>query len=302
MQSETDALVEAVMLGNHPLVLQLANNAPLEVINNTHSLRLVTAIAAAALAWRGPGNPSFQHLLDNKADVNEHSGLAFVSIYGHVDVITTMLDAKATVDHQSSRADGATLDGMTALSCAVGHGHHAATLVLLDAKADPGITHDEPPEQGYYGTTILMVAAGYGYTNIGRALIAAKADPGQTSSDGTTALHLAALGGHGTMALRLLEAGADINARTDEGITALLNACAENYGEVATLLLHLGAETGHEWTSPSGEVFGPQTIAEARGHTAIVEILADEAHRCEMRRLTEQHKDEEATWDLNDPI
>ena len=154
----------------------------------------------------------------------------------------------------------------TPLLLAARHGHASTCRLLLAHGADPDA-----------GTrtisTPLMLAALYGHTEVCRLLFAAEVqDTEMTDRWGDTALALAIRGIPDTPACRstlqvLLNAGVDPNS----GLPA---AIATNDLESCRALLAAGADP----TAPSDDDdTTPLELAQAAGHTAIVELLS--AHK-----------------------
>ncbi|KAJ5511137.1 hypothetical protein N7453_003240 [Penicillium expansum] len=225
-----------------------------------------------------------QTLLEKKASVNappSRCGLTALQAAaggGHLKVVQTLLAAKAWVDARG---------GVTALEAAAGGGHLNVVQALLAAKADVNLA----PSLG--GRTALQAAAGGGYLDVVQALLAAKADVNAPPSEGSlTALQAAAGGGylkvvhtllaakawagggHLNVVQALLAAKADVNAPPSlGGRTALQAAAGEGYLDVVQALLAAKAEVNAPPTKYIGRT-ALQAAAEG-GYLDVVQALLE---------------------------
>jgi ankyrin repeat protein len=143
-----------------------------------------TALMAAAKAGSGP---AVRMLLESDAEVNaadlyqQQTALMWAAAEGHVDVLQTLLAAKADPNR---KARITTLDdrkhgdhptgGFTALMFAARNGHEAAVKALVKGGADPTLTNGD-------GATAMNVAIVNDRFDLAASLLALGADP----SDGS---------------------------------------------------------------------------------------------------------------------
>ncbi|KGO78302.1 hypothetical protein PITC_059150 [Penicillium italicum] len=194
-----------------------------------------TALQAAAA---GGHLEVVQTLLAAKADVNApptefgRTALQAAAEGGHLKVVQTLLAAKADANAPPTK------DSLTALQVAAARGHLEVVQTLLVAKADV----NTPPTE--YGFTALQAAAEGGHLKVVQILLAAKADVNAPPAKyGLTALQVAALRGHLEVVQTLLAAKADVSAPpTEFGLTALQAAAKGGHLKVVQTLLAANAD------------------------------------------------------------
>ncbi|KAJ5910121.1 hypothetical protein N7504_004764 [Penicillium tannophilum] len=150
---------------------------------------------------------------------------------GHLEIVKTLIQAKAEVN-----AAPAENDGRTALQAAAEGGHLEVMKILIEAKANVNAADRD-------GRTALQAAAGRGHLEIVKTLIQAKADVNAAPAgyDGRTALHEAARGGHPEVINVLIEAKANVNVADRNGRTALRAAITGGHLEVVNRLMQANA-------------------------------------------------------------
>jgi ankyrin repeat protein len=156
-------------------------------------------------------------------------------------------------------------------------GNYEAVARLLAAGADPNAStlQQTNPASRFEGqlfeaTALVCAAATPDRLEAARLLLDAGADPSLADGEGDTALRAAAGRGHLDVVLLLLARGAAIDAQHPKsGNTAFYLACFSNQPECAVALARAGCAvmiTGQFCRT------GLQ-VAQARGHTAVVEQL-----------------------------
>ncbi|CAE7529766.1 ANK1 [Symbiodinium natans] len=153
--------------------------------------------------------------------------LLLASLRGHVEVVRTLLEAKADCDKEGN--------GQCPLLAATEDGHVEVVRLLLESRADSNLACT-------FGSVPLHVAAEHGHATIAHLLLAAGAEADKQNSSGWTPLHWAASGlsgiGHAGVARMLLEARADQNIANSDGDTPLLRAAhSSNYSIFRALLV-----------------------------------------------------------------
>jgi ankyrin repeat protein len=186
--------------------------------------------------------------------------------------------------------------GATALMLAAGAGRRDLVVLLLEAGAEVDATND-------FGGTALMYASTLGDLAAVDLLLERGARVDAVSTNGWTAVTLAAVKGRAAVLSRLLDAGADANAADIYGWTPLMRAVQGGRSETVRVLLesdatdlrarndngatalHYAALGGHvdmvQWLLDRGadpacsdkEGDTPLTMASARGHAAVVDLL-----------------------------
>lgn len=147
---------------------------------------------------------------------------------GHVDVLQSLLAAKANVNIPEER-------GYAPLYTAAFSGFKEIIALLISAGADLNHLND--------GYTALSAACLNGYADIVSLLISAKAELNTVDKDGATALKHAASSGHVSIVQQLIDTGTvDLNKRTVSGRTALYSAALNNHINAVRILLKAGAD------------------------------------------------------------
>ena len=167
-------------------------------------------------------------------DLGDPAPLLIASQFGHLEVASLLLEAKADKDKASD-------DGATPLFIAAQQGHLEVARLLLEAKADKDKAMD-------HCATPLFTAAENGHLEVASLLLEAKADKDKAMDDGATPMFTAAKNGHLEVASLLLEAKADTDKATDDGATPLFIAAQQGHLEVARLLLEAKADKKRPWT------------------------------------------------------
>jgi hypothetical protein len=158
-------------------------------------------------------------------DPRNMDALLYAATYGHLDVVSVILDdGRTLVDH-------AGINGMTALMMASDAGHEAVVARLLAAGASVDLTD-------MFDTTALMYACDNGHEAVVAQLLAAGVIMDLTDYIGSwTALMHASIKGHEAVVARLLEAGASVGHIGFWGMTALSLACMNGHEAVIERLL-----------------------------------------------------------------
>ena len=125
------------------------------------------------------------------------------------------------------------------------------------------------------GGTPLHFAAMQGHNAVALMLIEHAADISAQNSEGMSPLHFTAFEGHVALAALLLQHGADMSATDNVGRTSLHFAALGGSEPAVIFLLHKGADD--QWKTKGGKT--PETLATAKSHLAVADILQAEALR-----------------------
>ena len=204
-----------------------------------------------------------QCLVDAKGQ-DGYTALHYSCIYGHVDIVRTLVKHKANVN---ARIDS----GDTPLILAARHGHDNVVYVLL---SDPQCLMDAKGQDGY---TALHYSCRYGHVDIVRTLVKHKANVNARTDSGDTPLTLAASIKHDNVVHALLsDSQCLVDAKDQDGYTALHYSCRYGHVDIVkTLVNHkanVNARTG------SGDT--PLTLAAMNKHDNVVHALSD--YNCEV--------------------
>ncbi|XP_049579341.1 protein fem-1 homolog B [Syngnathus scovelli] len=195
---------------------------------------------------------------------------------GHDKVVRLLLDHYHVDPEQlgSTRFDGYTIEGATALWCAAGAGHFEVVRLLVAHGANVNHTTVN-------NSTPLRAACFDGRLDIVRFLVEHAADMSITNKYNNTCLMIAAYKGHGEVVRFLLERGADPDARAHCGATALhFAADAGHLGVVAELVRRNAVMTAN------GHGMTPLKVAAESCKEDVVELLLAHAN-CEPARRVE---------------
>ncbi|XP_065198833.1 ankyrin repeat domain-containing protein 17-like [Sycon ciliatum] len=253
-----------------------------------------TALMCAALA----GHEQVANLLldygaeiNAQSDSNKDSPLTFACRKGHHDVVESLLNRSAHIEH-------CTKEGFTPLMFAALCGHTAVADLLLVQGAKVNVP------SGSNNDIPLTHACCKGHHSVVKSLLEYGSNLEHRTKDGCTPLMLAAREGHLSVAMLILEYGAKLNSPSgNENNIPLTLACWKGHCEVVELLLHhdsdlehhnkagcsplmLAAREGHveatelvlehgaEINVPSGwNDDTPLTLASWKGHAEVVELL-----------------------------
>jgi ankyrin repeat protein len=222
----------------------------------TRAVTLLLAVAAAAAAM-----PLHAQVPPTAAEAAAYQGLHAAAHRGDLATIGRLAASKAALEAR----DGA---GRTPLHVATFARQRQAVQALLQAGADHAAL-----EQGRYDAVTIAAVADDEATL--RILLAGGASAKLTTSryEGTALIAAAHLG-HDGVVRQLIEAGAPLDHVNNLHWTAVIEAIVLGDGGVrhqATLkaLLRAGAST--QLTDRSGAT--PMQLAQARGYTAMVELL-----------------------------
>jgi ankyrin repeat protein len=120
------------------------------------------------------------------------------------------------------------------------------------------------------GETALLAAARRGHADAVSLLLAAGARIDRANAAGETALHVAGLAGDARSLIALTDRNrAAIDVRDRAGRTPLMAAAEAGKNEAVRILIDAGADRSVR--SNRGET--AETLAAARGHTAVVSLL-----------------------------
>ena len=198
-----------------------------------------------------------QCLVDAKGQ-DGYTALHHSCIYGHVDVVRTLVKHKANVNARTDRGDTPlTLaarndndnvvhallsdsqchvdakgqDGYTALDCSCRYGYVDIVRTLVKHKANVNARTDS-------GDTPLTLAARNKHDNVVHALLSdSQCLVDAKGQDGSTALHYSCRYGHVDIVRTLVNHKANVNARTDSGDTPLILAARNKHDNVVHALL-----------------------------------------------------------------
>lgn len=239
--------------------------------DNTYSSAAIAEADAPALIGAAVlgDNAEVIRLLRSGADVNrvwherpERSNLARTALTnaagaGHVEVVTTLLDAGAPVD-RVVRGDA------TALIAATLRNHSAVTTVLLDRGADANLAvrGDGSP---------LIAATKANNASVVRLLLERGADPDLSVSGDENPLYHAAKNGNDEIMDILINAGVDVNQEWPGDGTALMVAADSGNGSTAEALMQAGARPDQGMKRDGNAMI----IAARRGDTALLQKMIE---------------------------
>jgi ankyrin repeat protein len=176
-------------------------------------------------------------LLTQGADPNfrndgGYTALILASIYGHSEVVKTLLKGGANKD--------LSYYGWTALDFAKNH-NHPVIVTLLNPRGAPPPSPANPAKDKE-----LFAAAQSGDPNIVSVLLSNGANVNARDANGLTPLIVASYQGSWPMINELLKKGADVNLRSNIGKTALMVATQNGHEPVVKLLIEKGANVNVE--------------------------------------------------------
>jgi len=207
---------------------------------------------------------------------------------GHVDTLSTLLAAKADVDHPTHR-------GWTPSYMAAFNGHSDCLASLISAKADVDKDADNKitptfiaAQNGHFDCLALLIAAKAdvrrvrgddspptamavqaGHSNCLSLLLAAKSDADSTIAGNSTLMHMAASGGQLDCLSVLISAKAGIDTVDDQGTTSIYRAAGEGRAEAVRMLLDAKGDP----SIPDTRGWTPLHSAAGNGSLAVLKLL-----------------------------
>lgn len=230
LDEATQKLHQAAMIGNLADVrAALAANASINAENEGH----MTALGVAALYGHAEVVTTLLRAGGNVgADQGGETVLMLAAHEGHAPVVEALLTAGADIKAKDR-------NGMTALMAAAASNRAAALRVLLAKGADPNAANPD-------GATALMAATFGGHVEAVQVLLGAGANMNITDSNGRTPLMAAALSGNAALARVLIDRKVDLNAEDAGGLTAVNYAAANGHLEFVDLLEKAGVTKGND--------------------------------------------------------
>ena len=203
----------------------------------------VKAILAERAAEKGSRGVNIEYesvvVFEGERDVEGATPLWSAATAGHVEVVRSLLDAGAEVNHPTTSKS-------TPLRGACFDGHLDVVTLLLDAGAEPNVGNR-------LNQTPLMIASGRGHARVVAYLLewggGGVVDPNVVSVTGDTALHAAAEKGCREIVELLLAHGARSNMVTHEGWTAAILSAASKYDDVVQYLIELPSTPADEYAN-----------------------------------------------------
>ncbi|KAG2460994.1 caskin-2-like [Polypterus senegalus] len=257
----------------------------------------------------------------NYQDFDGFSALHFAALTGTTDLISLLLEAKATVDIKDSNGirplhyaswqgmadkvlmllragasvNMASQDGQIPLHLAAQYGHYEVSEMLLQHQSNPCILNKVQK-------TPLDLACEFGRLKVAQLLLnsnmcAALLEGGE-NKDGletacNTPLHLAARNGHKEIIQILLKAGISINRTTRAG-TALHEAALYGKKEVVRLLLDSGIDVNLRNTYGQTALDIVNQFTTSHASKEIKQLLREASGILKVRALKDQ-------WNMHDP-
>ena len=197
-----------------------------------------------------------QCLVDAKGRYG-YTALHYSCIYGHVDIVKTLVKHKANVNARI-------YSGNTPLTLAARNKHDNVVHALL---SDPQCLVNAKDQDSY---TALHYSCSYGNVDILRTLVNHKANVNARTDSGDTPLTLAARNKHDIVVHALLSnPQCLVDAKGKDGYTALHYSC--RYGNVDILRTLVNHKANVNATTDSGDT--PLTLAVSHKHGYVVHVL-----------------------------
>ena len=233
---------------------------------------LARADSPVADAAEKADRASVREWIERKADANgaQIDGMTAMHWAAHhddIEMARLLIGAKADVN-------AANRYRVTPLSLACVNGNESMVVLLLEsgANANAKLRGDE---------TVLMTAARTGKLGAVKALLARGADVDAKERRGQTALMWASAEGHADVVDALLKAGADFRETLPSGFNALFFAVREGRLDVVRVLLKSGADVNEVMlpnrSAGRGPVKGtsPLILAVENGHFEVANALLE---------------------------
>ena len=163
----------------------------------------------------------------SSTDENRQTALMLSCEYGHIRVVSLLLDLEADMEMRDK-------NGETAMHYCTSNGHLDVVKMMVKAGGNIEV-------KNYNGYNPLMMAADFNHLDIVRFLLLNGADLDARNHRGCSALVYAADNGNLDVAEYLIKQGSDIEVRSNIGFTPLIYACQRGHLEMATLLADCGA-------------------------------------------------------------
>ena len=213
---------------------------------------LVRSLKAAA----DNGKLEVTNALVGLACAREQEHLLIAARDGDIDMVHVLIACGARLNCKNCIRQ-------TPLIQAIIFGHEEVAKLLVNSNAV--IEHMDGA-----GMSPLMWAAMYGRTEALIALVGARASLDVTLGNHRSALMYAAISGHSLAVEVLLGARAPLEARDHAGWTALMHAADKGHYDVTKVLIDYRADMNARCPRTQKT---PLTIAQEKGHTAIVQLL-----------------------------
>ncbi|MEO8400294.1 MAG: ankyrin repeat domain-containing protein [Gammaproteobacteria bacterium] len=194
-------------------------------------------------------------------EVNVETPLTAACLTGKVDLVQSIINAKADVNEPNKR-------GEPPICMSSSKDYIEIARELLKAKADVN-------QANQFGGRPAILAAYQGKTDFLRWLVKeAKADVNMSDTEkGANALLLAAQENHTDNVELLLEAKANVNQPNNtNGATPLTITCQKGHTRIVELLLNAKADANQ---ANAKKGVRPTTLAARKGHVSILQLLLD---------------------------
>uniref|UniRef100_A0A2K6FMM1 Ankyrin repeat domain 17 n=1 Tax=Propithecus coquereli TaxID=379532 RepID=A0A2K6FMM1_PROCO len=233
--------------------------------------------------------------IDAQTESNHDTALTLACAGGHEELVQTLLERGASIEHRDKKGTHRNVSDYTPLSLAASGGYVNIIKILLNAGAE---INSRQVFFSFYkafqsvskniitgsklGISPLMLAAMNGHTAAVKLLLDMGSDiNAQIETNRNTALTLACFQGRTEVVSLLLDRKANVEHRAKTGLTPLMEAASGGYAEVGRVLLDKGADVNAPPVPSSRDT--ALTIAADKGHYKFCELLIGRGAHIDVR-------------------